>query len=104
MESWKIFDEQTLPDKDAFYISLSIEDITNIDYRHAKRVYKKFNIKSLGEYHDLYAQGDTLLLADVFENFGNMFYNIIVIRTRNIVWKHGPSQPFFLCNLSSENS
>ena len=40
MESLERFDEQILPDKDAFYISLSIEDIINVDYRHAKRVYK----------------------------------------------------------------
>ena len=37
-----------------------------------KRVYKGFKVSNLGEYHDLYAQNDTLLLGDVFENFRNM--------------------------------
>ena len=41
-------------------------------YSHAKRVYKDLEIKRLGEYHDLYVQGNTLLLANVFENFRNM--------------------------------
>ena len=76
MDSWERFDEQLLPEKDAFYSSLSIEDITNVDYRHAKRVYKKFSIKNWAEYHNLYVQNDTLLLADVFENFRDMRYNI----------------------------
>ena len=49
-----------------------MEDITDADYAHAKRVCKVFEIKHLGEYHDLYVQVDTLLLADVFENFRNM--------------------------------
>ena len=39
---------------------------------HAKRVFKSLNNKNIGDYHDLYAQSDTLLLADVFENFRNM--------------------------------
>ena len=43
------------------------------DYAYGKIVYKGFEIKNLGEYHDLYVQSDTLLLADVFANFRNMF-------------------------------
>ena len=49
-----------------------MEDITDADYAHAKRVCKDFEIKNLAEYHDLYVQSDTLLFADVFENFRNM--------------------------------
>ena len=43
---------------------------------HAKRVCKNFEIKNLAEYHDLYVQGNTLLLADVFQNFRNMCLEI----------------------------
>ena len=48
-----------------------IEDIINVDHRHAKRVFKSLNNKNLGDYNDLFVQSDTLLLADVFENFRN---------------------------------
>ena len=53
-----------------------MEDITDADYTHAKRGCKDFEIKNLGEHHDLYVQSDTLLLADVFENFQNMCLEI----------------------------
>ena len=48
-----------------------MENIDDIDYRHGNKVFKIFGLKNLGEYHDLYVQSDTLLLADVFENFRN---------------------------------
>ena len=46
-----------------------MEDISAIDYRHANNVFTAFILENLGDYHDLYAQSDTLLLADVFNNF-----------------------------------
>ena len=66
MDSWQKFDETSLPDS-----SLNMEDITDTDYRHGKKVFKEFKLKHLGDYHDLHVQSDTLLLADVFENFRN---------------------------------
>ena len=60
-----------MADKEDFYSNLNINSITDVDYRHAKRVFKEFNIKYLGEYHNLYVQSDTFLLADVLENFRN---------------------------------
>ena len=49
-----------------------MKDITDADYAHAKRVCKDFEIKKIKKHYDLYVQSDTLLLADVFENFRNM--------------------------------
>ena len=46
-----------------------MEDITDAYYKRVKRFCKYFEIKNLGEYHDLFVQKDTLLLEDVFENF-----------------------------------
>ena len=42
-------------------------------------MFEEFNLKSLGNYHDLYVQSDTLLLADVFENFRNKCIEIYEI-------------------------
>ena len=49
-----------------------MEDIDDIDYRHGNNVFNKFKLNNLGDYHILYVQSDTLLLADVFENFRDM--------------------------------
>ena len=49
-----------------------MEDITDSDYNHEKRVCKYFEIKHLNEYQDLYLKSDTVLLADVFEDFRKM--------------------------------
>ena len=49
-----------------------MEDIDDIDYRHGNNVFNKFKLNNSGDYHDLYVQSDTLLLADVFENFRDM--------------------------------
>ena len=76
MDDWEKFYETSLPEKEDFYSHLNMEDITGADYAHAKSVCKDFEIISLGEYHDLYVQINTLLLADVFENSKNMCIKI----------------------------
>ena len=68
-DTWERFSEISLPSKEDFYNSLNMEDLSDIDYRHANNVFKVFKLENLGNYHDLYVQNDTLLLADVFNNF-----------------------------------
>ena len=46
MDSRERFDETSLLDKEAFCSSLNMENITDVDYRHAKRVLKILIIKS----------------------------------------------------------
>ena len=76
MDSWEQFNETSLPNKKAFYSELNKEGITDEHYAHAQKVWKVFEIKNLGEYYDLYVQSDTLLLADVFENFRDKYIDI----------------------------
>ena len=44
-----------------------MEGIDDIDYRYSNHVFNKFKLNNLGDYHDLYVQSDTLLLADVLK-------------------------------------
>ena len=58
-----------------FYSNTNI-DIIDGDYAHSKRVCKDFEIKNLGECHDLHIRSDKILLADISESFRNMYLNI----------------------------
>ena len=69
MDSFEKFNQTELPTKDQFYSILNDQHITDDEYDHAKKVWKTFKIKTMGEYHDLYLGSDVLLLADVFESF-----------------------------------
>ena len=71
-DNWERFNETSLPSKESFYSNLNMENIEDIDYRHGNNVFNKFKLNNLGDYHDLYVQSDTLLLADVFENVRDM--------------------------------
>ena len=76
MDEWEKFNQTLLPQKEEFYSSLNMEDIADADYMHPKRVYKDIEMKKFGEYHDLCLKSDTLLSADVFENFRKMCLEI----------------------------
>ena len=80
MDDWEKFSETSLPltllQTQAFYSSFNMEDISDTDYTHVKRVCKDFEIKNIGEYQDLFDQSNTVLLADVFETFPNMCLGI----------------------------
>ena len=69
MDSFERFGETQLPEKEKFYSSLYDEGITDEEYERAKQVWGTFGCRNLGDYHNLYVATDTLLLADVFENF-----------------------------------
>ena len=68
IDIWHRFNETSLPDKKQFYSNLKIEDITDSDFKHTKKVWKDFQLKNPDHYHDLYMQSDTLVLEDIFEN------------------------------------
>ena len=72
MDDWEKFNEAKLPKKEINYSGLTIGDITAANYKHEKRVCQDFEIKNLGEYHDLYLRSDVFLLANVFESFRKM--------------------------------
>ena len=63
--------KETLPSKEKFYSSLTGKKINGKEYDHFLKVWKKFEMKTMQDYHDLYLKCDILLLADEFEKFRN---------------------------------
>src|SRR5215208_1566442 len=57
-----------LPPIEDFYTTLG-GSISQEDYKHAQKVWKAFDCKTFGDYHDIYLKGDVMQLCDVFESF-----------------------------------
>ena len=69
MQSRINFSEKSLPPIDKFYSTLRGKGIKPEKYQHALNVWQHFKIKNMQQYHDLYLETDTKLLAEVFETF-----------------------------------
>ena len=50
IDNWVKFDETTLPPKEAFYSNLNVDDISNVDYTHPRKVWDVFEIKNIMTY------------------------------------------------------
>ena len=64
-DEWEKINQTSLPEKEEFYSSLNMEDITDANYMYEKRVCQDFERKNVGEYYDLYLKIDTLPFEDV---------------------------------------
>ena len=87
INEWEKFNETLLSKKYGFYRNLNMEDHTN-DTIILKEFVKTLNKKNLEEYHDLYLKNNTLLLADVFENFRKMCLEIYELNSAKFLSAH----------------
>ena len=69
MDSWNKFEEKRLTSIDEFYSKLNMSGISEKDHQHACEVWNEFDLKNMGDYHDLYLKTDVILLANIFESF-----------------------------------
>ena len=72
MDDEERFNGTNLPSIEAFYSDIRGEGISEQDFKHAEEVFETFELKNLGEYHDLYLKTDVVLFCDVFEQFRTM--------------------------------
>ena len=69
MDGFDKFEKKQLPKKASFFSRLNQEKVTDENYQRAQKVWGEFEMKNMGEFHDLYLKTDVLLLADVMESF-----------------------------------
>ena len=69
IDNFDKFNETELPPVKEFCSQLYDSGIDVKDYKHAQKFLSHFNIKNMGEYHDLYLKTDVIWLANIFENF-----------------------------------
>ena len=69
MGYWENFNQTALPKKEEIYSSLNTEFITDVNYVHAKKLFKDFEINNLVEHHEINFKRNKLLLADAFKIF-----------------------------------
>ena len=74
MDSFNKFEEGELPERDAFTNDLTKKKISDDDWKFVNDLWITFGLQTLGELHDLYMETDTLLLADVFENYRKVIH------------------------------
>ena len=66
---------ERLPPIEDFYSMLNEEGISQEEYDFALEVWKQFNCQTFKDYLELYCLIDTLLLADIFENFREICFD-----------------------------
>lgn len=75
IDDYRILNNNCLPSKEEFYSKLNDSNVSDEDYEYAKLVWNHCNVKTLGEYSDIYWKIDVLLLTDIFENYRKLCVN-----------------------------
>ncbi|GBM77773.1 hypothetical protein AVEN_231579-1 [Araneus ventricosus] len=89
VSSFSKFEESQVPPRSAFHSSLINEGISEAEYAHAQTVWKSFNFRNLGGYHDLSVKTHLVLIADVFENFRKLILNFYQLDAAHLLTSPG---------------
>ena len=94
-----------LPSKEKFYSSLTDRKISDKEYEHVLNVWKKFEMKTMKDYYDLYLKCDVLLLCDLLEIFKNdslknyRSYPSHYLSALDLIWDAMPKRQRLILNL-----